>query len=325
MTERTRLDPWRRALQLALGVIWLLDAALQFQPYMFTRAFPHEVLAPVGPGNPAWVAGPVHWAAHLTDSHVVVANAAFATIQLLIALGLFTRATVRIALVGSVLWALGIWWMGEGLSGLLVGPQSPIAGAPGAAVLYALISVLIWPRESDQVRTAGQTASVATTSPLRGFGARVAWVVLWGSFAFESLQAANRSPSALHDMIAGMADGEPGWLRAIDRHSASITAHHGTEISIALAVVFALIALAIFGGVRVVRSGLVVAVILAAAIWVIGENIGEIPTGEATDPNTGVLLILLAATYWPISMSRRQQSTTPSQADAAADTLTPVG
>jgi hypothetical protein len=29
--------PTRRALQLALGLMWLLDTALQFQPYMFSR------------------------------------------------------------------------------------------------------------------------------------------------------------------------------------------------------------------------------------------------------------------------------------------------
>ena len=33
------LDP-RRALQLALGAIWLLDAMLQFQPAMFGKGFP---------------------------------------------------------------------------------------------------------------------------------------------------------------------------------------------------------------------------------------------------------------------------------------------
>ena len=128
---RDWLDRRRRALQLGLGVIWLLDAALQYQPYMFSEGFPHQILAPVGPGNPGWVAQPVRWAAHLTANHVVAMNALFATAQLLIALGLFTRATVRLALAGSVLWALGVWWMGEGLGGLLVGPQSPIMGSPG--------------------------------------------------------------------------------------------------------------------------------------------------------------------------------------------------
>jgi hypothetical protein len=36
---------------------------------------------------------------------------------------------------------------------------------------------------------------------------------LWASFGFEALQAVNRSPSDLHEQIAGMAAGEPGWLR----------------------------------------------------------------------------------------------------------------
>jgi len=30
---------WRRGLQIALGLVWLLDAALQYQPYMFSRGF----------------------------------------------------------------------------------------------------------------------------------------------------------------------------------------------------------------------------------------------------------------------------------------------
>ena len=34
----------RRGLQVSLGLIWLLDALLQFQPAMFTRSFPNQVL-----------------------------------------------------------------------------------------------------------------------------------------------------------------------------------------------------------------------------------------------------------------------------------------
>src|SRR5438445_621000 len=33
------LDP-RRKLQLALGVVWVLDGILQYQPSMFTKSFP---------------------------------------------------------------------------------------------------------------------------------------------------------------------------------------------------------------------------------------------------------------------------------------------
>ena len=292
------MDRYRRSLQLALGVIWLLDAALQYQPYMFTKAFPRDVLAPTGPGNPGWIAHPVHWAAHLTTEHVVWLNALFATVQLLIALAFFSRRTVRIALLASIVWALGIWWMGEGLGGLFVGPQSPVAGAPGAAVLYALLAILLWPRNEAQ----DATSSVATRSPLHAVAAHVVWLVLCGGFAFESLQAANRAPSALRDMVAGMADGESAWLGSVDHGFAGALAHHGTEVSIALAIGFSLVALSTLGPEGIVKSGLVLAIVISVAIWVIGENLGEIATGTATDPNTGPLLILLAAAYWPLGV-----------------------
>jgi hypothetical protein len=297
------LDRRRRSLQIALGLVWLLDAALQYQPYMFTKGFPQQAIATVGPGNPGWVAHPVHWAAQLMAGHIIEWDALFATLQLLIAVGLLSRRTVKLALAGSVVWAVMLWWMGEGLGGILVAPQSPVMGAPGAAIIYALIAFLVWPRRDTP--TEGAITSVATRSPLGAIASRLAWLVLWGSFGFETLQAANRAPSALHDMVAGMADGEPAWIRAIDRTFAIALADHGTEVSIALAVTFALIGLASFGGASLVRTAIITAVVLSALIWVVGENFGGIATGEATDPNSGLLLILLAAVYWPLRASAK--------------------
>ncbi len=58
----------RRALQLALGVLWLLDGMLQFQPFMFGRGFA-QMLANTAPGNPAAVARPITWSATLIGHH----------------------------------------------------------------------------------------------------------------------------------------------------------------------------------------------------------------------------------------------------------------
>jgi hypothetical protein len=44
---------------------------------------------------------------------------------------------------------------------------------------------------------------------------------------------------------------------------------------------------------------LVLAMVVAAVIWVVGEAFGMILAGGATDPNSGLLLILLALAYWP--------------------------
>jgi hypothetical protein len=49
---------WRRALQLALAALWLLDAVLQYQTFMFSQGFP-RMLAATAEGNPGPVAGPV--------------------------------------------------------------------------------------------------------------------------------------------------------------------------------------------------------------------------------------------------------------------------
>src|ERR1700730_6404848 len=104
----------RRKLQLALGVIWLLDGILQYQPFMFSKAFP-QMLAGTAQGNPAVVAYPITWSSGFIDHHLVAVNAVFATIQLVLGLGIAFRPTVKIALGASVAWAVGGWGFGEGL------------------------------------------------------------------------------------------------------------------------------------------------------------------------------------------------------------------
>jgi hypothetical protein len=71
-------------------------------------------------------------------------------------------------------------------------------------------------------------------------------------------------------------------------------------VSIIIALVLAVIALGVFAPAPIVRGVLVVAVVAAAVIWVVGEAFGGVFTGQGTDPNTGPLLALLAAAYWPL-------------------------
>ena len=142
------LDP-RRKLQLALAVSWLLDGVLQYQPSMFSHGFP-KILEGASSGNPAVIASPINWSATLLAHHLVALNAIFATIQLALGLGIAWRPTVKLALGASVLWALAVWWLGEGFGGILAGSASPIDGAPGAVILYALLAVLLWPADRDR-------------------------------------------------------------------------------------------------------------------------------------------------------------------------------
>jgi hypothetical protein len=267
----------RRGLQIALGAVWLLDAALQFQPYMFSKAFPATVLAPSAMGQPAFVSGPVLAVTHLISGHVVAWNALFATVQLALAVGLFWRPAVRAALIGTIVWSLSVWWLGEGLGMVFSRMADPLTGAPGGAVLYAFLAILAWP--AVQERRA--SASVADGSPL-GRWARAAWFGLWAVMAGEMLLAP-----------AG---------------SASLTAPGGTQaaiVTVGFAAAFAAAAVGVFLP-ATIRPALVLAAVAAVVLWVTGENFGALLSGSATDPNTGPLLVLLAVAFWP-SAARRQR------------------
>src|SRR5262249_33774768 len=138
-----RLDR-RRALQLGLAACWLVDGVLQYQPFMYSKAFA-QMLGATAAGNPPVIARAITWDATLVGHHPVLLNTTFATIQLLLGLGIALRPTVRVALAASVAWSVAVWWLGEGLGGVLAGAANPLTEAPGAVIIYALLAVLLWP------------------------------------------------------------------------------------------------------------------------------------------------------------------------------------
>ncbi len=302
------IDVARRRLQTALAALWLVDAILQYQPSMFTPAFVTHVLEPAAAGTPAFVAVPAGWAAHILLRHVGLYDAGFATVQLGIAAGLLWSRSVRVALSASIAWSVGIWWLGEGLGGLTTGATA-LQGAPGAALLYALIAVLVWPPNSEQSATPG--VSVAESGPAGTWAPKVVWVTLWAGLAAVGLEVANRAPNALTEAITSQTGGQPGWVRSVLDGLADLTAHHGLTWSIALAIAFCTVAVAVLAP-STRRVALLIAVVLAAGIWT-AEGFGAIFTGNGTDPNTGPLLALLAATLWPRLPRRSLRPTTARQ------------
>ena len=285
----------RRVLQLVLAAIWLLDGLLQYQSFMYTQAF-GLMLQETAQGNPGAIARPISWNAALVEHHLVLLNTIFATIQLLLGLGIAYHRTVRVALAASVAWSLAVWWFGEGLGGVLSGDANPVNGAPGAVILYALLAVLLWPADRPGV-TAPFVAARAVGAPM----ARLLWLVLWGSLAYFALTPANRAPQALHDMIVSMSGGEPGWVTWLENQAAAALATRGLTASIVLAVALIAVAAGVFLPPPLARGALILALVVAAFIWVFGEAFGQLLTGGATDPNSGPLLALLAAAYWPLA------------------------
>jgi hypothetical protein len=298
---------WRRGLQLALAALWLLDAVLQYQTFMFSQGFP-RMLAATAAGNPAGVAGPVTWAAHLIGTHPGAANAAFATLQLLLALGIAWRPTTRAALAASVAWALAVWWLGEGLGGVLTGAASPVTGAPGAALLYALAAVLLWPVPASQPgrdRAAPFAAAAAVGAPV----ARALWLVLWGGMAWLAV-VAGQGPGRLlgEDLAGGMPAGDPRWLQSLGTAAHALVTRHAGPVGLATACLFACIAAGVYLPVPAARATLCLAVLAALAMWAAGQDLGGLFTRATTDPDSAPLLVLLAAAYWPVRSGARHGS-----------------
>jgi len=289
----------QRTFQLVLATVWLLDAVLQIQPFMFTRGGNgfSGMLNGLAPGNPSWIAHTITWNGSIVYHQPILTNTGFALIQFVIGLGICWKRTTKAALGLSVVWSLGVWWFGEGAGGIFHGAATPFGGGPGGVLFYALLAVLLWPSEGpDRPFVAARTVGVKA--------AKTIWAVVWVALAVLSTVGSGRSPQALHDRVAGLNSGQPGWLAHIDRSSESLFLHDGTTMAILLSVVCLVVAVGVFLRPQIAQVTLVLAILVFALIWVAVQNFGGILAGGATDPNSGLLIILLALVYWPLTDTR---------------------
>ncbi len=296
-----RLGITARRVQLALGALWILDGLLQLQPPMFGKGFVDNIILPNAQNQPAPVAWSITTMAHVIRPEVGVWNLFFGLAQLAIGVGLLSRRTVKPALLAMVAWSFGVWWIGEGFGSVLTGTASPLMGAPGAVVLYAVIGVLVWPaQERDGAgRATVGLASSAGGSGRFGPGAPLAaWSGFWLLGALLWLQPANRAAGSVHDNLQMMAQAQPSWYRPLLEHLANVSAGHGTETAWVLAGA----SLVIGVGPLVSRRPtpfLVVGALVSLAFWVTGQAVGGTLTGAGTDPNIGPLVALLALAVLP--------------------------
>ncbi|HYA67862.1 MAG TPA: hypothetical protein VED63_03925 [Acidimicrobiales bacterium] len=282
-----------------LATVWLLDAVLQIQPFMFTRGANgfSGMLNGMAQHNPSWVAHTITWNGSIVYHHPVLTNTPFALIQFLIAFGIVWKRTIRPALALSILWALAVWWFGEGAGGVFHGAATPFGGGPGGVLFYALLAILLWPSEgSDWPFVAARTVGARAAKSI--------WVSVWAILALLAVVGSGRSPQALHDLVTGVDSGQPGWLAHVDRSSESLFLHHGTTMAILLAVVCLVVAVGVLLPPHITEITLVLAIVVFALIWVAVENLGGILAGGATDPSSGLLVIVLALVYWPLDDAR---------------------
>ena len=302
-----RLVRTQRVLQIILGMFWLLDAGLQFQPYMFGSGFTTTYLLNNAHNQPDVVRWIITNVGNFVGPHVAVWNTFFALIQVAIGVGLLFRRTVRPALVVSFFWAFGVWFFGEGLGQLFTGSASALTGAPGSVFLYGLIGLMAWPRSTRSERDADGEPSVGIASSAAGQGIGgaatplVVWCGYWSLAAVLFLLPNNRTPTSVSSAIVGMSPGEPS---AYSHFLNSFGGHFGTG-GVWTTWLLAIGSLVVgFGPLLFRRPTLFLAAggLLATFFWVSGQGLGGIFTGSGTDPNSGPLVVLLALAMVPAAL-----------------------
>jgi hypothetical protein len=289
-----------------LALIWLLVGGLQFQSFMYSHGF-IAMIEGMAAGQPDWIASSINWSAHLAQHDLAVFNTVFALVQITIGLGILYRPTVKIAIAASCAWALVVWWFGEGLGMMFMAMASPLTGAPGAVLLYALIGLLVWPG-----RGPGGLLGVR--------GARTAWCALWLVMAWLWLEAPSNGPN----VITATLDAAPSgmvWLSNAQVQVANAVEGAGVPIALVLAALSAAIGVAVAVNWRA-RAFLWLSIVLNLAFWVLGQGFGGMFAGGATDPNAGPLFVLLAFVLYslvPATVPQRARSSSPMDLEATRE------
>ncbi len=280
-----------RTLRLGFGLLWLLDGLLLAQPRMFGPALVAEVLRPAGAGEPGWVRALVAWSVHVMTPHLLAFHLLLIAAQLLAGALLLMGARPALLRAGAVLsvgLGLGIWLFGEGCGQLFGGASSLLGGAPGPALLYALAGVVL-------------LAGTHAVAPGPGRRSLLAWLIT----AFFALGVALElnplffTGSGLADVFRlGASLAQPWPLRAPLLWLARVAAAGPAAVNAVILAAFALAAVAVQGTAHARAGGAVLAglLVLVAALWWLGEDLGMPFAGMATDPNTaGPLVVLLLA------------------------------
>ena len=264
---------------------------------MFTKGFVTQFLVMNAMYQPDVIGQFIIALSKLLVVHPAIWNGLFATVQLLIGLGLLWRRTVRLALAASFVWVLGVWAIGEGFGRLFTGTATLTGGAPGAVLLYGLIGLLVWP--TTRINQGSMESSVASNGLLGERAGRILWTMLWSVGAIVEILPGPYPPVSVLLTTINMNLPEPGILRHLDMNMNIFIERAGLPLVLGIVAVEMFIGVYIWRGERWVRPVLWTGILVSLIFWVVGQNFGGIFAGNATDPNSGPLFVLLALTLYP--------------------------
>lgn len=315
----------QRRLRVILGGLWLVDGVLQLFPQMWTANMINGIMVPIEQGQPGAIASSLHVIITTTSAHLVLVNLVISVVQVMLGLLLISGRLVKEAILGSIVWALIVWYGGEGMSMLLTGTGSILTGAPGAVLLYPVLGLAVYPRAGAVSRGGWGAATPSAASQTAASQNRTA--VDSGDEGIVSRQVLRRVLAGFWLLAAVLqlqpywwttTVGEPGPIsQAIGNlvgqgglngvlvdpllsRLALLTAQSEVVLNSVLLVVFLALGMGLLGArQRQLRPLLLACIVVSLLIWYSTQAFGMILTGMATDFNSGLLLVVLALAAMP--------------------------
>lgn len=304
----------KRSMLWGIALLWLLDAALQAQPRMFTIDFVSNIMKPSIAISPSFIGALSNWTLTFITPRIALFNSLFTITQLVIAFALLggvlrrNHNLIRAGLLLSIAWGMVVWVAGEGTSGVFTGNATLFTGAPGSVFLYMTIAVFYllpdsWWQLGDRFCLPRDFLALVF---LYGGVAQVVTPGFWGSQGISIL-------------IVGQASMAPSWMINTMMPLVSLTHQYPVISNAVLSAAFFALAGLLYGR-KPKTLGFIFMIPVLAAVWYWGQAFGGIFSGMGTDLNTIPPLLILAVPAFVVWRTRRQHFRLPEGlgADGAA-------
>jgi cytochrome oxidase Cu insertion factor (SCO1/SenC/PrrC family) len=290
--------PGRRILRISFGLLWVFDGLLQGQSSMPLGMIP-QVIKPSTAGSPSWVQHLVNYGATIWSYHPVQAAAATVWIQVGIGVWLLVaRRGVwsRLGGVAGLGWGLVVWSFGESFGGIFAPGLTWLFGAPGGVVFYCAAGALLALPDRAWARARVGKIVLRLTG---AFFLGMALLQAWPGRGSWSGTTRSGGRGVLVTMVREMAQTpQPAVVSSWVRSFESFDAAHGWGVNLFVVLALTTIGVTFLTAVpRVARVGVVLAIVLCLADWVLIEDFGFFG-GVGTDPNSMIpMAVLLVAGY----------------------------
>lgn len=278
--ERSKIP---NTIRLVLGILWIVDGILQFQPEM-PYGFLSVVIEPsIQAINNVGVEKFLMIGYNIWLLHPFQFDALSGSLQIFIGVAyLLNRSTKALKYISfiSIIWALVIWIFCEGLGGIPESGVSLLTGFPGSALIYIILAVPYISLKLGNIKNL-QKYFIYTVSAIFLIGGILQLIpgnTFWtkGQLAYDIYMNINQQ-------------GENPIVYVILNHTYVYLLFRENYLNIFMFLL--MIASGLFILLHI-RTGLILATVFVGLTWLLFQDMG-IYILPATDPNTGLPLLLV--------------------------------